>query len=140
MKELSEARMKSYWSVVSQGVALAIVLKKLERLLAVHFESVELEQVTLDGKKLEKADFFVELPHATQWSEMVLEMLGVSARLCPSWSVAIGTSSFSANYSPARDGDVARIAGLQSVNWEILQSQTFTRRKWQPAAKLADRN
>ena len=125
--------MNSYWSVVSQGVALAIVLKKLERLLAVSFRAVELEQATLDGKKLEKADFFVEVPRARQWNDMVLEMLAVSARLCPSWSVAIGASSFSAQYSPARDGDVARIAGLQSVNWEIRQSQKYERRKWQPA-------
>ena len=120
--------MKSYWSLWCEGATSNLQVKKFERLLGVQAIEPETERIILDGKQLEVVDFFVDHP-VDAWSALVTEVLGVSSRFSPRWSICIGTGQISAVWAHAQSHEAPGVSGVSTASWEISDSQEYTRRK-----------
>lgn len=120
--------MKSYWSIWCEGATSNVLVKKLERLLGAHALEPETERIILDGKKLEVVDFFLDHP-CDDWSALVADVLRVSSRFTPRWSICIATGRISAEWDREQSQEIPGISGVSRASWQVLGNQDYTRRK-----------
>lgn len=120
--------MKSYWSIWCEGATSKVQVKKLERLVGSQALEPETERIILDGKKMEVVDFYLDHP-CDNWSALVTEVLRVSSRLSPRWSICIGSGDISAAWPPEQSDEVPGISGITRVSWQVRDSQDYVRQK-----------
>lgn len=122
--------MKSYWLIHCDVGHIQNVIKKFERFANVKTVDFKSGRVSLCGVEVDIGDFFLEHAAILNWDQLVMELLSKAAIISPWWSLTVTSEHLRAEYDPKKSRLHPKISGLQSLTWEILKNQTYTRMRW----------
>jgi len=120
--------MKSYWDVLYVGAHSNIFIKKLQRHLSVQAEDIVKERIIYEGKKCERAMFY--LSHGDKdWTVLINDLLTIASRIAHTWRIHLNLPEGLSGNLRSDFGDchieLNAPEGLESIHWEIRRDQNY---------------